>query len=37
MGDKEFTLAQVEQLTATQQPEQPQQVKADKPKTYKKI
>lgn len=37
VGDKEFTLAQVEQLTATQQPVQPQQVKAEKPKTYKKI
>ena len=37
VGNKEFTLSQVEQLTATQQPVQAPQVKAEKPKTYKKI
>lgn len=37
VGNKEFTFSQVEQLTAPQQPVQTPQVKAEKPKTYKKI
>lgn len=37
VGDKEFTLAQLEQLTAPQHQVQSQQAKAEKPKTYKKI
>ena len=37
VGDKEFTLSQVEQLTAPKDSVQTQQVKAEKPKTYKKI
>ena len=37
VGDKEFTIEQVAELTTTEQAVQPQQVKVEKPKTYKKI
>ena len=37
VGEKEFTLEQVGQLTTSQQSENTQQVKVEKPKVYKKI